>query len=133
MKSIIKEIFIILLLCIAICLIFGIVFYEYIPNSKVVPSTVEAYVTSNTIKDEISQEIVNYPKQNYTYEITNSDLTLYKELDSYDQGKANPFSVYSGDVENTLDNEVNTGTGSNTNTNKNPDSSDLFFNSTGLK
>ena len=137
MKSIIKEIFIILLLCIAICLIFGIVFYEYIPNSKVVPSTVEAYVTSNTIKDEISQEIVNYPKQNYTYEITNSDLTLYKELDSYDQGKANPFSTYSGDAENTLDNEVNTNTGTgtntNTNTNKNPDSSDLFFNSTGLK
>ena len=133
MKSIIKEIFIILLLCIAICLIFGIVFYEYIPNSKVVPSTVEAYVTSNTIKDEISQEIVNYPKQNYTYEITNSDLTLYKELDSYDQGKANPFSVYSGDVENTLDNEVNTNTGTGSNTNKNPDSSDLFFNNTGLK
>ena len=51
MKSIIKEIFIILLLCIAIALIFGVVFYDYIPNNKVVPSTVEAYKTYNTIND----------------------------------------------------------------------------------
>lgn len=43
MKSIIKEIFIILLLCIAVCLIFGVIFYDYIPTNKVVPSTVEAY------------------------------------------------------------------------------------------
>ena len=52
MKSIVKEIFIILLLCIAVCLVFGVIFYDYIPNNKVVPSTVEAYKTSNTIKDE---------------------------------------------------------------------------------
>jgi len=64
MKSIVKEIFIILLLCIAVCLVFGVIFYDYIPNNKVVPSTVEAYKTSNTIKDEISQEIVDYPKYN---------------------------------------------------------------------
>ncbi len=131
MKAIIKEIFIILLLCIAVCLIFGIVFYEYIPNNKVIPSTVEAYVTSNTIKEEISQEIVNYPKQNYTYEITDSDLSLYKELESYEQGKANPFSEYSNsEIKNNLENEVII---NNTNTNKNPDSTDIFFNNTGLK
>ena len=132
MKAIIKEIFIILLLCIAICLIFGIVFYEYIPNNKVVPSKVEAYITSNTIKEEINQEIVNYPKQNYTYEITNSDLTLYKKLESYDQGKANPFSAYSeqSNTNNIVSNELII---NNVNTNSNPDSTDLFFNSTGLK
>ena len=58
MKSITKEIFIILLLCIAICLIFGVIFYDYIPTNKVVPSTVEAYKTSNTIKDERPQTAV---------------------------------------------------------------------------
>ena len=79
MKSIVKEIFIILLLCIAVCLVFGVIFYDYIPNNKVVPSTVEAYKTSNTIKDEISQEIVDYPKQNITREITDSDLTIKKQ------------------------------------------------------
>ena len=36
-KTIIKETFIMLLLCVAIVLIFGIVFYEYIPVNKVVP------------------------------------------------------------------------------------------------
>ena len=83
MKSIIKEIFIILLLCIAVCLIFGVIFYDYIPTNKVVPSTVEAYKTSNTIKDEISQEIVDYPKQNITREITDSDLKIKKQDKSY--------------------------------------------------
>ena len=92
MKSIVKEIFIILLLCIALCLVFGVIFYDYIPNNKVVPSTVEAYKTSNTIKDEISQEIVDYPKQNITLEITDSDLTIKKQDKSYESGKANPFS-----------------------------------------
>ena len=93
MKSIVKEIFIILLLCIAVCLVFGVIFYDYIPNNKVVPSTVEAYKTSNTIKDEISQEIVDYPKQNITLEITDSDLTIKKQDKSYESGKANPFST----------------------------------------
>ena len=50
MKSVLKEIIIILLLCCAICLILGVVFYDYIPTNKVIPSTVEPYTTSNTIK-----------------------------------------------------------------------------------
>lgn len=129
MKSIIKEIFIILLLCIAICLIFGVIFYDYIPTNKVIPSTVEAYKTSNTIKDEISQEIVDYPKQNITLEITDSDLTLKKQDKSYDSGKANPFAAASASAS---DNTTNTpGGNTNTGTNTNPDSTDHFFNNTG--
>ena len=102
MKSIVKEIFIILLLCIAVCLVFGVIFYDYIPNNKVVPSTVEAYKTSNTIKDEISQEIVDYPKQNITLEITDSDLTIKKQDKSYeselDLVDQSPESSYSNET-----------------------------------
>ncbi len=129
MKSILKETFIILLLCIAICLIFGVIFYDYIPTNKVIPSTVEAYKTSNTVKDEISQEIVDYPKQNITLEITDSDLTIKKQDKSYDSGKANPFAAASASAS---DNTTNT-SGGNTNkgTNTNPDSTDHFFNNTG--
>lgn len=129
MKSIIKEILILLLLCLAICLVLGVIFYDYIPTNKVVPSTVEAYKTSNTIKDEISQEIVDYPKQNITLEITDSDLILHKEEHSYDQGKANPFAPASAGPSNTVNN-INTGntTGGS---NNNSDSTDHFFNSTG--
>ena len=122
MKSIIKEISIILLLCLAICLVLGVIFYDYIPTNKVVPSTVEAYKTSNTIKDEISQEILDYPKQNITLEITDSDLTLYRQENSYDSGKANPFAPASAGVSGDANNKI---------TNSNPDSTDHFFNSTG--
>lgn len=93
MKSIVKEIFIILLLCIAVCLVFGVIFYDYIPNNKVVPSTVEAYKTSNTIKDEISQEIVDYPKQNITREITDSDLTIKNKTKAMNLEKQTHFQA----------------------------------------
>ena len=38
-KSVIKEILIMLLLCIAIVLIFGLLFYDYIPTNKMIPVT----------------------------------------------------------------------------------------------
>lgn len=123
MKSIIKEILIILLLCLAICLVLGVIFYDYIPTNKVVPSTVEAYKTSNTIKDEITQEIVDYPKQNITLEITDSDLKVHKQDHKYESGKVNPFAPASAGIE-----------GNNTNISNpegNSDSTDHFFNNTG--
>lgn len=133
MKSIIKEILIILLLCCAICLILGVIFYEYIPTNKVVPSTVEQYKTSNTVKEEIDQEVVDYQKQNITFEVTDSDLSLYKKSDTYDPGKANPFVASST---NSVAGNVTTGnttTGSGSTTTTNPDSTNHFFNNTGLK
>lgn len=131
MKSVLKEILIILLLCCAICLILGVIFYDYIPNNKVIPSTVEAYKTSNTIKEEISQEVVDYPKQTITFEITDSDLTLYKQDKNYDQGKANPFAEASSSA--TGNEQSTTGGSANNIKNENPDSTDNFFNSTGIK
>ena len=128
MKSIIKEIFIILLLCIAVCLVFGVIFYDYMPTNKVVPSTVEAYKTSTTIKDEINQEIVDYPKQNITREITDSDLTIKKQDKSYDSGKANPFAESLDSTTNTEENITTPSGNNNANTNTNPDSTDHYFN-----
>lgn len=127
MKSIIKEILIILLLCLAICLVLGVIFYDYIPTNKVIPSTVEAYKTSNTIKDEITQEIVDYPKQNITYEITDSVLKVDEQGKKYNPGKANPFAPASSGVDNTTNN-INTG---NSVGGGNSDSTDHFFNNTG--
>lgn len=126
MKSVIKEILIIVLLCCAVCLLLGVVFYDYIPTNKVIPSQVQAYETSNTIKDEISQGVSNYETENYVFEITDSDLSLYRQSDSYDPGKANPFAS-SALSENTTTNTVaegtNTGnTTSNGNTSNNSSS-----------
>ena len=58
-KSVIKEIFIILLLSIAILLILGILFYDYIPINKVVPEA-ETYVTPNNVLEELNDEITEY-------------------------------------------------------------------------
>ena len=124
MKSVLKEIIIILLLCCAICLILGVVFYDYIPTNKVIPSTVEPYTTSNTIKEEINQEITEFQKQTIVMEITASDLKIHKQERSYDSGKINPFAKSSSGTTNTENGGGNT-TG---NTNQNPDSKDYFFN-----
>lgn len=130
MKSVLKEIIIILLLCCAICLILGVVFYDYIPTNKVIPSTVEPYTTSNTIKEEINQEITEFQKQTIVREITDSDLKIHKQERSYDSGKINPFAKSSSGTTNTEKGDKNT-TGD---TNQNPDSKDYFFNNqSGLK
>lgn len=130
MKSVLKEIIIILLLCCAICLILGVVFYDYIPTNKVIPSTVEPYTTSNTIKEEINQEITEFQKQTIVMEITDSDLKIHKQERSYDSGKINPFAKSSSGTTNTENGGGNT-TG---NTNQNPDSKDYIFNNqSGLK
>ena len=129
-KKILLKVFIailiIVLLCCAVCLILGVVFYDYIPTNKVIPSQVQAYQTSNTIKDEISQGVSNYEAGNYIFEITDSDLSLYRQSDSYDPGKANPFASSALSVNtttNTVAEGTNTGnTTSNENTSNNSSS-----------
>ena len=135
MKKIFKEAIITLLLCIAICLILAIIFYEYMPTTKIVPSGVEKYSTADTIKDEIEQTTVDYTNtttQNITFEITDTDLRLYKNSGSYSTGKANPFVASSTDVSN---DEAN---GNNSNSEQDNSSSitvdkDSKGNSSGLK
>ena len=51
-KSIIKEIIIVLLLLVAVVLALGVLFYDYIPMNKIVPS-VASYTTSEEIKKEL--------------------------------------------------------------------------------
>ena len=51
-KSIIKEIIIILLICLAIILVLGILLYEYVPISKTIPNEV-AYTTPSDVKEEL--------------------------------------------------------------------------------
>ena len=111
-------------------MILGVVFYDYIPTNKVIPSTVEPYTTSNTIKEEINQEITEFQKQTIVMEITDSDLKIHKQERSYDSGKINPFAKSSSGTTNTEKGDKNT-TGD---TNQNPDSKDYFFNNqSGLK
>ena len=90
LKSVIKEVFIILLLSIAILLVLGILFYDYIPTNRVVP-TKKAYSTPEEVKNEIEEEVTETEKIEVSYEVTDADLNIYKQTGSYTEGKANPF------------------------------------------
>ena len=142
LKSVIKEIFIILLLSIAILLILGILFYDYIPINKVVPEK-EAYTTPDEVKNEIDEEIAESQKIEVTYEVTDSDLNVYEQSGSYSEGKANPFALTETTDGNELGNEGQKDTNTNDDNNDNNDnnnsdtvdknSTGTFFNDEGIK
>lgn len=139
-KSVLKEICIILLLSVAILLILGIIFYEYIPINQTVP-TREAYVTSENVKAEIDENIKSSEKIEVTYEITDSDLNIYKQSGSYTEGKVNPFllepETQNNTDTNTNNNGGNTNNGNDNNENEQNDvdrnSTGTFFNEEGIK
>lgn len=130
MKSIIKEIFIILLTCVAIVLIMAVIFYNYIPTNKVVPTKVTAYKTPENIESEITADTIgNYTTQEENYTVEQTDLNKYKQTKSYNPGKPDPFVEYTEEVVPT--NEVTGGnvTTTNTTTRPNPNVTDNYYTS----
>ena len=119
-KSIIKEIIIILLICLAIILVLGILLYEYVPISKTIPNEV-AYTTPSDVKKELlSSSDVDDDQIIVTYEVNQDDLNNYKKIQNYKPGKANPFSgsgegSSSSTGTNTTNGNSNTGSSSNNN------------------
>lgn len=108
-KTVLKEIIIILLLCLAILLVLSVLFYDYNPISKVVPNKI-AYTAPESIKNDLEEEnvIEEIPVENKVYTIEGSDLNIYKKSNSYNPGKANPFATTTVDT-NIVDNSSNTG------------------------
>lgn len=147
-KTVIKEIIIILLLCLAIILLLGILLYEYIPITKTIPNPV-SYTTPENVKQELAEtEGIDESQVIMTYEVDSNDLSNYKKIQNYKPGKANPFSSYettatntttgnssSGKSENaTNNNTTNSGTSNQTSTQGNTTtSSGQFFQDKGTK
>ena len=121
-KSIIKEIIIILLICLAIILVLGILLYEYVPISKTIPNEV-AYTTPSDVKEELlSSSDVDDDQIIVTYEVNQDDLNNYKKVQNYKPGKANPFAsgetTDSSNATNTTNgNSSNSSTGNSNNGN----------------
>ena len=91
MSEIIKEIIIMLLVALAGMLLFAVIFYEYIPNRKVVPE-VSQYSAPEKIKELMADDIDTRNEQIIkTFEVTSSDLSNYKVTNDYVAGKSNPF------------------------------------------
>ena len=108
-KTIIKEICIILLITVAVGLILALIFYQYLPSNKVIPSKMTAYSTPEDVAKEIEEENQDELEPlNTIYTITDADLSLYKSQRSYNPGKVDPFA----EVANTTAEE----TGSTTST-----------------
>ncbi|MCI8361850.1 MAG: hypothetical protein HFJ41_01635 [Clostridia bacterium] len=133
-KSVLKEIIITLVLCIAILLILGIIFYDYNPLSKIVPNKV-AYETPEEVKNEIEESEVKDVLEggiNIVYSIDGLDLNIDKKNNSYVPGKVDPFAEVSEEPVTNTNGKPNSGNVT-TNTNKNPDSTGKFLNNTGRK
>lgn len=134
-KSIIKEIIIILLLLLAVILALGVLFYDYIPNNKSVP-TVSAYKTADSVEKEVGEKITEGETVLVTYEITANDLNELEKTKDYNKGKQNPFSAYVDEPQNTED-ENNSNSNTNTigaNVSKgNSSSGNTFYQNTGTK
>lgn len=118
-KTIIKETGIVILLLVALVLVLGIIFYDYIPNNKEVPVKVKEYPLSEDIKVELRESISAEEEQSIvkTFYIDSSDLDLYESTNEYDKGKANPFVDYTEkDTSNNISTNNQT-TNNNTNNN----------------
>ncbi len=130
-KSIIKEIMILLLLLAIVVLALGIIFYNYVPSNKAVP-TVQTYEMSEEVKNELNEKVAENDKVLVTYELTSNDLKTYEKTKQYTKGKSNPFSTFdtskpkSGDENNVTDTQE-TSTSTQTNT------SNTFYGNTGTK
>ena len=125
-KTVIKEIIIMLLLLLAIILALGVLFYDYVPITKIVP-TVQAYQTPNSVTETLKNDILTEASDVIiTREIDKTDLALYEETKNYTKGKANPFEKYEEET-NTVNNiqpeqpgnSSNSSSGQNTNNNSN--------------
>ena len=100
MAKVIKEIIIMLVICLLTMLVLAIALYRYIPNRKAVPEVV-TYTASEDVQDLLEDNIDTKSDQDnviLTYEVTASDLSGYQSTNTYVPGKSNPFAPASSSV-----------------------------------
>lgn len=133
-KSVIKEIIIILLLIVAVVLALGVLFYNYIPSNKTVPQ-VQTYRTAESVEKELKEQVTEDETVLVTYEITTDDLKNLQRTQQYVGGKANPFSTYEEPVQNTEDGNMtnNNSLGTNVNSANAGQTTNTFYKNTGTK
>lgn len=140
MKTILKEIFIMCLLCVVITLVLGILFYEYMPTNDPLPSMI-SYKPNEKIAEQIEE--IDLATKNtsiiQTYSMSGSDLSMYKAQNIYVSGKIDPFADYKDETEsdtsstqaNSSDNAHSSNSGSSSNNNNSSSSNNSQNNSGG--
>ena len=120
----IKEIIILLLICLVALLLLAVVFYEYIPARKNV-TEISSYSDTSKISELLADDIDEKSKdvlltyEEGEYEVTSSDLKNYQATEKYVPGKANPFAPAEKRTTKSDPNSIST----DTNTTKSDDSS----------
>ena len=152
MAKAIKEIIIMLLICLVTMLILAIVLYKYIPNRKVVPEVV-TYTATEDVQDLLNDNIDTKSDSDnviLTYELTSSDLKNYQSTNTYVPGKSNPFAAVDSSTtvagtRTSSNGNSNSGSNENTgnstkqpsdnsqNTNKNESTNPSVYQNTGTK
>lgn len=105
MTKAIKEIIIMLLICLIAMLGLAIGLYQYIPSKKNVPEIVQ-YEVSEQVQDLLEDNIDQKSDQDrviLTYEVTKGELSGYQTTNDYIPGKSNPF----GEVSKTITEDEN--------------------------
>lgn len=81
------------MISILFALIIIIALYRYIPSKKAIPKRVERYARTNEVASELNGNTSEEFKQEQkTYEITDSDLSMYTKEKSYNPGRVDPFA-----------------------------------------
>lgn len=138
MTKVIKEIIIMLLICLVLMLLFAILFYEYIPSRKVV-AEITTYQANDETQQLLSDTIDSQKNEKpiYTYEVTSSELKGFEKKNEYVPGKSNPFaSVSEGTKDpNTIKNNSTTNNSNNNTTNNNSTTNENthYFKNNGTK
>lgn len=129
-KSILKEVIILALLCVAILLILGVLFYEYIPTNKIVPNKI-AYQTPENVSQELSQNVVESTPVNITYSLSATDINVAKKENTYKPGKQDPFaSITTTTTDANANTNTNSGVSNTTTTNQENTNSNNINNTT---
>lgn len=134
-KEVFKQIIIGILIILLIALILAIIFYQFIPTNKVIPTEVTSYKTPESVKSEINENVTEqeFSSVNEVFEITDSDLSIYQAKKSYNPGKSDPFKEYSAsDAEaDSSDEETNSSSSSST-TVENRNTTDNYYKQSGI-
>lgn len=139
MTKAIKEIIIMLLVCLVTMLALAIALYQYIPSRKEVPE-IQKYVASEEVQDLLEDNVEqrsDNTKKDAVLVLTSSDLTNYQKTYDYVPGKANPFAAYTQTVEGEASQpegeettENSTTTNTTTNTTQGTQNSEYYQNTT---
>lgn len=121
-KSVIKELILVLLLCLAIILILGILLYKYVPLAKTLPSEVAYTMPTDTSETLQASEHIDDSQIVMTYTVNASDLNNYQRIQNYKPGKANPFASYEQSSQNAGTSNANSGNNSGTSNSQNSNS-----------